>query len=265
MTQPAQPPALTPQSAKATHSIRYPPFPTVPPGVEIVPYAVFQERGIRLYGIKDASSSEDGKDEDHSGDIEVDGWGIPTVPLMKVHDTDECKTFTRRKLAQQDSVPVDGTTTTAKTNTGKKWAKKDPLARAQERALLFAKSEWYEQWAEGEASRGTKIYDSYVLLKSGLAFFLRERTVLFMNRDLSIVDRIHGAASEFRSGRVWPRPSTGLGYLWDQVCHIDCYFTMSLENLTMALVPPLCRSSGSTPSLVSHRSSTKSRRCPRRL
>jgi hypothetical protein len=42
--------------------------------------------------------------------------------------------------------------------------KKDPAARAlelkQQRALLFAKMEWYEQWAEGEAMRGTSVYDS---------------------------------------------------------------------------------------------------------
>ena len=112
---------------------------------------------------------EAGKDEDHNGDIEVDGLGMPTVPLTKVHDTDECKTFTRRrklaKLAQEEEDLVEGTTKTVEN----KCAKKDPLARAQERARLFAKREWYEQWAEGEASRGTNVYDSYVS-----RFFLRE-------------------------------------------------------------------------------------------
>lgn len=42
--------------------------------------------------------------------------------------------------------------------------KKDPIARAlelkQQRASLFAKMEWYVQWAEGEAMRGTCAYDS---------------------------------------------------------------------------------------------------------
>jgi len=55
-------------------------------------------------------------------------------------------------------------------------------------------------------------------------------TIFCHNRNLFIVDRIHNAVNEFRSGRVWPLPSSGLVYLWDQVCHVDLFFFFQISQ-----------------------------------
>ncbi|KAJ7814172.1 hypothetical protein B0H14DRAFT_2851108 [Mycena olivaceomarginata] len=57
---------------------RFPPFPSVPEGVIIVPFKDFKENGIQIF---------EGEDE-----VERDGLGIPTVPLRVKHDTDISKT-----------------------------------------------------------------------------------------------------------------------------------------------------------------------------
>ena len=125
----------------------------------IIPYSQFKEYGIRLHGLP----TENGT----ISDIEVDGLGIPTVALRVRHDTDNCKTFTRGR-EQTENLNQKKAKSSLKESAGAGQApavtKKDPVARALElkkqRVLLFAKMEWYEQWAEGEAMRGTSVYDS---------------------------------------------------------------------------------------------------------
>jgi hypothetical protein len=88
-------PELTPKLL-----LKFPPFPPVPEGTTILPFASFKEKGIQI-----APS--------HSGE-EVDGLGIPTVELRVPHDTDECKTSaTKRsgsiknvKKVKEEVVPV---------------------------------------------------------------------------------------------------------------------------------------------------------------
>ena len=41
---------------------------------------------------------------------------------------------------------------------------------------------------------------------------------IYDDRNLTIIDRVHFAANDFRKGRVWPLSSSRLKYLWDQVC-----------------------------------------------
>jgi len=57
--------------------LRFPPFPTPPPGIQIMPFKAFRPSGIRI--------STDGNDQD---DVERDGLGIPTVMLRVKHNTD---------------------------------------------------------------------------------------------------------------------------------------------------------------------------------
>lgn len=56
---------------------KLPPFPDPPPGVHIIPFSEFKERGIQ---IRDPLADED--------DVELDGEGIPTVHLGIKHDLD---------------------------------------------------------------------------------------------------------------------------------------------------------------------------------
>jgi hypothetical protein len=82
----SNPPEIAPSPAaeKADgHKIRFPPFPTVPEGVTIIPFKDFKEHGIQVV---------EGEDE-----IELDGLGIPTVQLRVKHDTDFSKTNPNRK------------------------------------------------------------------------------------------------------------------------------------------------------------------------
>lgn len=101
--------------------IIFPPFPTPPPGVALVPFKDFKASGIQLF-----SEANGGLDEE---DMELDGLGIPTVELRVKHSTDDCKSNTRKRKRKKkvavDSVP----------------AKKLP---------------WYEEWEEGEDLRITK-------------------------------------------------------------------------------------------------------------
>ncbi|KIM34940.1 hypothetical protein M413DRAFT_449986 [Hebeloma cylindrosporum] len=198
--------------------IRFPPFPPIPEGVTILPFKSFREHGIQIF-----ASGE-------YGDDEVDGLGIPTVALRVPHDTDVSKTEAGKKKKKKkrgrgkkegDGGDEDGDgdgdgegeeEDGEEPGIGKKGGKRKarigdiqaedkkltPLERAQEqrrkRLLLFANNPWYIQWAEGEDLRGTKIYDT----------------------NLSPIDRIHMAATEFRTGRIWPPGHTRVGYLWDQ-------------------------------------------------
>ena len=153
----SQPPPA-PQPKSELPLVRYPPFPAVPPDVEpITPYSQFKEYGIRLHGLP--------AENDTTGDIEVDGLGIPTVSLRVRHDTDSCKTFTRGREQTENLNQKKAKSSLKESAVAEQppVTKKDPVARALElrkqRMLLFAKMEWYEQWAEGESMRGTSVYD----------------------------------------------------------------------------------------------------------
>lgn len=129
-------------------TIKFPPFPPQPDageGASIIPFKRFKEHGIRIF-------SDTG--------VEMDGLGIPTVELAVRHDLDECKTETSRKLkdgkdGKRGKTPV------------REPVKLNPMEKAEDRRtqryLLFAKKEWFDQWAEGEHLRGLKTYDSYAL------------------------------------------------------------------------------------------------------
>ena len=194
----------------------------------IRPFRAFREHGIQIF------TTEDGE--------EIDGLGIPTVALRVPHDTDVCKTDAKKKKKgkkKRDGEDADGDgdeeggdgEAEVVSRKGKKKLrlgdvqpenkKLTPIERAQEqrrkRLLLFANNPWYIQWAEGEDLRGTKIYDTYVFL-----FFFCSLLRICTNpalRNLSPIDRIHMAATEFRIGRIWPPGHTRVGYLWDQVNH----------------------------------------------
>ncbi|KAF7352129.1 hypothetical protein MVEN_01176000 [Mycena venus] len=72
----------TPEKPKS-FKYSYPPFPSVPEGVTIVPFKDFKEHGIPVF---------EGDD-----DVEKDGLGIPTIQLRVKHDTDYSKTNPNRK------------------------------------------------------------------------------------------------------------------------------------------------------------------------
>ena len=67
------------QTLESAMLLRFPPFPAVPDGVELVPFHLFQPSGIRV--------PIDGDDDDYDDRraredvIERDGLGIPTIPL----------------------------------------------------------------------------------------------------------------------------------------------------------------------------------------
>lgn len=99
--------------------------------------------------------------------VEMDGLGVPTIELGVVHELDECKTETRRKVKDRKSF-LEGKrgkiVAAAVAEAVAEEVKLGPIERAKEqrtqRFLLFAKKEWYEQWSEGEGLRGLHIYDS---------------------------------------------------------------------------------------------------------
>ncbi|KAF8874348.1 hypothetical protein BD779DRAFT_1476556 [Infundibulicybe gibba] len=73
-------------ASDTTFLLRFPPFPSPPEGVTIIPFKDFKECGIQMFN----------EDEE----VEVDGLGIPTVLLTDRHDTDVCKTNAKRKRKQ---------------------------------------------------------------------------------------------------------------------------------------------------------------------
>lgn len=152
-------PKSKPQPKSELPLFRYPPFPPSPPDVKITPYAHFHEYGIRLYGLPSAVEG------DPAGDIEIDGLGIPTLTLRVRHETDRCKSFTRgrEKIEHPQQRKAKPSQKEKKIGESAPMTKKDPILRAleqrQQRGMLFAAKEWYEQWAEGEPMRGTTAYD----------------------------------------------------------------------------------------------------------
>ena len=131
--------------------LKFPPFPPRPDaeeGASIIPFKQFKEHGIRVF-------SETG--------VEMDGLGIPTVELPVRHDLDKCKTETRRKWKDGEDVQEDKKGKTPVVEPIKQTPMEKAKDRRLQRYLLFAKKEWYDQWAEGEHLRGLKTYDAYAL------------------------------------------------------------------------------------------------------
>ncbi|PPR04653.1 hypothetical protein CVT24_011871 [Panaeolus cyanescens] len=102
------------------HEFTFPPFPAVPEGVVIIPFALFKERGISI---------EAGPDGD-----EVDSLGIATVPMSKRHSNDECKTKATKRKGEWDSK-------------GRKKKKKASNENGGE------PPKWWEVWEDGELTR----------------------------------------------------------------------------------------------------------------
>lgn len=69
--------------------LTFPPFPKAPEGVTIMPFKEFKEGGICV---------EPGPD-----DAEIDTLGILTVPIKVKHNTDECKSKTKRKRKAENA------------------------------------------------------------------------------------------------------------------------------------------------------------------
>jgi hypothetical protein len=111
-------PAPTQAKEPVDGRLTFPPFPPVPQAVTIVPFNQFKERGIQIF------ASEEG---DH---MERDGLGIPTIELRVQHDTDICKTETKRKQKAKKSQHM--------------------LTSA---ATPGVRREWWEQWMEAEDLR----------------------------------------------------------------------------------------------------------------
>ncbi|KAG6919776.1 hypothetical protein DXG01_001615 [Tephrocybe rancida] len=104
--------------------LTFPPFPVAPSGVTITPFKDFKERGIQMFATE--------KDE-----VERDGLGIPTVELRVKHDTDKCKTDTKRK--RKTELPF-------KTTPG----------------VPGPRKEWWDIWMENEDSKMTGPYNPHI-------------------------------------------------------------------------------------------------------
>jgi hypothetical protein len=78
-------PALT---LEAAQMLRFPPFPTVPDGVELISFLSFRPSGICV--------PIDDDDEDRATE-EIDGLGIPTIALRAKHATDNAERKKKKK------------------------------------------------------------------------------------------------------------------------------------------------------------------------
>ena len=149
-------PALT---LDAAMQLRFPPFPAVPDGVELIPFHSFRPSGIRVPIDDDGG---DGGDDDYAGGgrrgvlmslsmsgdmIERDGMGIPTIPLRVKHAADNLEKKKKKKkkggVAAQQHVQV-----------------------APERPKT-----WWELWEELEDIR-RNAYDVWVLRLAPIACIL---------------------------------------------------------------------------------------------
>ena len=76
------------QTLESAMLLRFPPFPAVPDGVELVPFHLFQPSGIRVP--IDGDDDDDDYDDRRAREdvIERDGLGIPTIPLHVKHAAD---------------------------------------------------------------------------------------------------------------------------------------------------------------------------------
>ncbi|EEB93253.1 hypothetical protein MPER_08120, partial [Moniliophthora perniciosa FA553] len=153
-----------PKKPVVDHKFTFPPFPKAPEGVTIVPFKDFEERGISKAPISEQ---------------EVDALGIPTVALVKVHDTDKCKTSAPPR--------VKGKHVTVQ-------------AVGDQQASIARKKEWWEEWEEVEYTRKVRIDStdgSY--------------------RNWARSDRFKMAIDDFNKNRKWPGPQTNIRAQWDQV------------------------------------------------
>lgn len=112
-------PIPLPSTANLVNSVdlpylTFPPFPKAPEGVIIMPFKEFKEGGICV---------EPGPD-----DAEVDTLGIPTVPIKVRHDTDWCKSKTKRK-------------------------RKAESLNSKKKSKPTVQRLWWEQWEDAEAVR----------------------------------------------------------------------------------------------------------------
>lgn len=97
---------------------KFPPFPSPPPGVTIIPFKDFKPRGIQI----NMNSSENA--------VEIDALGIPTVELRVKHETDESKSGAGPKKS-------------------KKKKRKAPGDEPEKRKT------WWELWEDAEDQRVT--------------------------------------------------------------------------------------------------------------
>lgn len=103
---------------------------------------------------------------------EVDILGIVTVAVKTRHSNDVCKTNTKRKKRMEE---------------------------AAKKAAAGIKKDLWEQWEDKESTRMTTAH-AYALPASGLD--VSER--VFLNRHITIIEKIQQAAADFRTGRPWP-------------------------------------------------------------
>ncbi|KAG6825546.1 hypothetical protein H0H87_009301, partial [Tephrocybe sp. NHM501043] len=113
-----------PLPAIADDRMTFPPFPVAPPGVSITPFKDFKEHGIQMFPAENDV-------------IERDVFGIPTVELRIKHDTDTCKTETKRKRRVETSF------------------KATP-------GVPGVRKEWWEIWEENEELKRTGPYNPHL-------------------------------------------------------------------------------------------------------
>lgn len=86
----------------AMHQLRFPPFPQVPDGVELIPFHLFRPSGIRVpiddedLGVDVDVDVEDGQ-RAPADMVERDGLGILTIALRVKHATDNVEKKKKRK------------------------------------------------------------------------------------------------------------------------------------------------------------------------
>ena len=119
-------PALTLETAQR---LRFPPFPTVPDGVELIPFVSFKPSGIRV-------PIDDDVGDQPAGEIELDGLGIPTITLRVKHASDSMEK--------------------------KKKKKKKGGSSQQVQVALEKPKTWWEVWEEFEDIR-KNTYDELVI------------------------------------------------------------------------------------------------------
>ena len=93
-------PALTLDTAT---QLRFPPFPTPPDGVTLIPFIAFKASGIRV-----PIDEDDVAAAELAGAVELDGLGIPTIALRVKHvaDTSEKKKKRKKRGAATGAMSV---------------------------------------------------------------------------------------------------------------------------------------------------------------
>lgn len=90
--------AATALTLESAIMLRFPPFPAVPDGVELISFHSFRPSGIRVPIDDDGEYDEYDEGRQLSETIvELDGLGIPTVPLRVKHTTDSLEKKKKRK------------------------------------------------------------------------------------------------------------------------------------------------------------------------